>query len=109
MKTFFKGEEDFQWWPAHVQTVFTAIGQAMGEKRLNPQTLRSVPSAVGGILPGHQVTIRHVSGKELGRRKGHYLLIIDGPIFAGSWRFFSGNLETLSRSAAKAVKGRGDT
>jgi len=96
-------DDDFQWWPDHVQATFTVIGRAMGGKRLSPETLHSVPSTFGSVLPGHQVAISHVSGKELGRRKGHYRLLVDGPAFAGRWKFSSGKLERLSRSAQKPV------
>lgn len=95
-------DDDLQWWPGHVQAMFAAIGRAMGDKRLRPETLRSIPSAFGSILPGHQVTVSHISGKALGRRKGHYELLVEGPAFAGRWRFVSGKLERLSRFAAEA-------
>ena len=75
----------------------------MDGKRLTPETLQSIPGDFGSILPDHQVIIEHVSGKMLKRRKGHYLLTVDGPIYGGRWHFFSGRLERLSRNAARAV------
>jgi hypothetical protein len=95
-------EDDLNWWPPHVQITFAAIGRAMDGKRLYPHTLRSIPNAFGSILPGHQVTISHVSGTELGRRKGYYAILVEGPAFGGRWMFFSGRLERLAKAAAKA-------
>src|SRR5690348_9793728 len=88
--------DDLGWWPEHARAVFAAIGRAMGHKRLVPETLRLVPNAFGGILPDHLVGVIHVSGKLMGRRKGHYLFEIEGPVFAGRWGPFpSGKLENL--------------
>jgi hypothetical protein len=102
------GDESLDWWPPHVQVILAAIGQAMGGKRLHPETLRSVPSRFGGILSGHQVTIEHISAKELGRRrKGRYQITVEGPVFGGQWGFRSGELERLSRAAANAKGGGG--
>ncbi|HEY7297138.1 MAG TPA: hypothetical protein VH684_04300 [Xanthobacteraceae bacterium] len=97
----FTEDENLEWWPLHVQVIVAAIGAATGEQRLRPEHLRLLPSGFGRILPGHEVTFRHVSGKELGTRKGHYLVLVDGPVYAGSWRFQSGKLEKLARAAAK--------
>ena len=90
-----------EWWPTHLHPVFAAVGKAMNGGRLYPEMLASVPQEFGGILPDHLVSIRHVSAKEIGGRKGHYILTINGPRFAGGWRFASGDLERLSRSAVK--------
>jgi hypothetical protein len=51
-------------------------------------------------LSDHQVVIEHISGKELGSRKGRYRITVEGPIFGGQWGFQSGQLEKLSRAAA---------
>jgi hypothetical protein len=51
------------------------------------------------IIPDHTTSIRHVSGKELGRRKGLYQIIITGPGLSGTWNFFSGELEDLALAA----------
>jgi hypothetical protein len=82
--------------------MFAAIGRAMDSKRLHPHALRSIPNAFGSILPDHQVTISHVSGMTLGRRKGYYAIIVEGPAFGGRWTFLSGRLEKLAKAAAKA-------
>jgi hypothetical protein len=95
-------DDDFGRWPQHVQAIFIAVGRAMNEKRLYPKTVQLVPNGPNAILPGHRVFIRHVSGKELGRRKGYYIVTVDGPIFGGKWSFQPGKLERLSRSAASA-------
>ena len=95
-------KENFCWWPGHVQTILTVIGRAMAESRLSPSILNSVPKEFGAILPSHKVTVRHVRGKELGRRKGNYRIEVEGPRLAGRWVFVSGALERLSRSAVEA-------
>jgi hypothetical protein len=97
------GDDNPAWWPPHVQAILVAIGQAMGDKRLYPKTLKSIPSAFGSILSGHQVIIEHISGKELGHRKGRYRITVEGPVFAGGWGFRSGDLEKLARAAAKGA------
>jgi hypothetical protein len=91
------------WWPNHVKKMFAAIGNAMDGKRLTPETLERLPTAFGSILPDHQVTVRHVSGKEHGRRKGIYVITVDGHPLGGRWQFTSGELEGLSRDAAREV------
>jgi hypothetical protein len=97
----FTDDENLEWWPLHVQVILAAIGRAMGEQRLRPEHLLLLPGDLGSILPGHRVTVRHVSGKELGRRKGHYVVVVGGPVYAGNWRFLSGKLEKLARAASK--------
>ena len=94
-------DDDLDYWPLHVQKMFSAIGRVMDEKRLRPETLVGIPTGFGSILPDHQVNIEHISGEHLGRRKGHYVLTVEGPIFAGRWRFMSGKLEKLSLAARK--------
>jgi hypothetical protein len=93
-------DEDLQWWPNHVQAVFAAIGRAMVRGQLYPGTLAALPTAFGTILPDYQVSITHRSGRELGRRKGDYVLLITGPIFEGQWHFAPGKLERLAKLAA---------
>jgi hypothetical protein len=83
--------DDVEWWPTQLQAVFAAIGAAMGGKRLTPETLQSVQ------LPDNRFSVGHVSGNEIGRRKGYYLITIKG----GQWKFTSGRLERLCRSAAR--------
>jgi hypothetical protein len=81
--------------------IFAAIGHAMGDKRLHPETLNSIPTHEGAILAGHRVIFEHVSAEALGRRrKGQYQITVEGPAFAGRWCFLSGKLERLSRRAA---------
>jgi hypothetical protein len=89
---------ELEWWPSHVRRAFANLGQVLGPGQLNPAVLEQV-SREG--LPNHQIIFGHVSGKELGTRKGMYTLKINGPIFAGEWRFPSGFLERLARAAAK--------
>jgi hypothetical protein len=94
----FPEAERLDWWPSHVQRAFANPGQVLGSPQLNPLVLDRV-SREG--LPGHQIIFSHVSGQELGTRKGFYLLEISGPLYAGKWRFSSGQLEKLARDAAK--------
>jgi hypothetical protein len=96
----FEGAEDPAWWPPHVRAIFAAIGRATGGKRLYPETLKAIPQEFGGILSDHQVTIKHIGGKELGQRKGAYTIEVTGPAYAGRWKFRSGELEQLSKAAA---------
>lgn len=91
-----------------MQKMFLAIGKAMDGKRLHPDVLKRLPQGFGSILPENQVTVRHVSGKELGRRKGHYIITVDGPQ-GGKWMFHSGDLEKLSRAAARKFSGEDQT
>jgi hypothetical protein len=48
-------------------------------------------------MPNDQFKLSHVSGKDLGQRKGHYLITMKG----GRWSFQLGTLEKLSRAAAR--------
>jgi hypothetical protein len=101
------GSDDPDWWPPHVRAIFAAIGKAMGDKRLHPDTLKSISRASGSILSGHQVIVEHVPGKDIGRRKGRYQITVEGPAFGGRWHFWSGKLEKLSRAAANKNKTSG--
>src|SRR5580704_7383244 len=94
------GDDNPEWWPPHVQAILAAIGQAMGDKRLHPDTLKSIPSGFGSILRDHQVIVEHLSMKEFGSRKNRYRITVEGPVFGGQWGFRSGDLEKLSRAAA---------
>jgi hypothetical protein len=95
-----------EWWPSHVRIMFSAIGKAMDGRRLDPETLNRMPNAFGGILQGHHVTVQRVSEKELGRRKGHYVVTVGGPLYAGQWRFLSSDLEKLARTAVQDLGSR---
>jgi hypothetical protein len=83
---------DLEWWPKQLQEVFAAIGIAMAGKRLRPEMLSNVP------LSSDRAVISHVSGKEIGQRKGYYVIEID----RGRWKFMSGQLERLARAAVDA-------
>jgi hypothetical protein len=85
---------DLEWWPRQLREIFAAIGGVMAGKRLRPEMLNDVR------LPDSQFTISHVSGKEIGQRKGYYLIAMKG----GQWTLQSGMLERLSRSAAETVR-----
>jgi hypothetical protein len=90
-------------WPPDLQCVFAAIGQVINGKRLHLDQLRSLSSEPDRILAGHRVMISHISGKNTGKRKGHYTIAIVGPRVDGQWHLQSGELERLSRAAAAAT------
>lgn len=73
----------------------------MAGKRLHPHVLGRLPKELGAVLPDHAVTVEHRSGEAAKPKKNHYEIIIDGPTFAGSWKFWSGELEQLARSSFK--------
>lgn len=84
-------EADPEYWPTQLQEIFAAVGVAIGERRLTPDTLRLVR------LPNEEFTIQHISAGEAGRKRGHYRISMAG----GAWNFRSGLLEKLSRAAIK--------
>jgi len=94
-------ENDPNWWPDHVRQIFVAIGRAVGDAKLHPSQLRGLPEAFDTILPGHQVSVWHVPAKQTGERAGHYVIHVDGPIYAGEWRLASGRLERLAKASLR--------
>jgi hypothetical protein len=96
----FPEADDLEWWPSHVRQAFVSLGREMGPQQLNPQIL---PRVSRDGLPNHQIIFTHMAGQELRSRKGKYVLEIVGPLYAGRWVFFSGQLEKLARAAAKTV------
>ncbi len=97
----------FAEWPPHVRTIFEAVGRVMTTPRLYPETLELLPPDAGEILPGHEVHVVHISGKQLGGRKGLYEITVVGHLYEGRWRFSSGELEKLANEAWTAAKGLG--
>lgn len=92
----------YEKWPEHVQQVLLVVGRAMCSGRLHPENLIALPVGLGAIVPDHIVTITHVRGSALGRRKGRYQIEIEGPRCSGRWTFSSGQLERLARAAVLA-------
>jgi hypothetical protein len=84
-------ETDPEYWPTQLREIFAAIGAAMVDTRLTPDTLKSVR------LPNDEFTICHVSAEEAGWKRGHYRISMAG----GQWTFRPGILEKLSREAVK--------
>ena len=84
-------------WPNDVRRVFAAIGDAMAGRRLMPEMLSLIPNTHSSLIPGHSVTVSHVTGKALGKKRGHYIITITGQRVDGRWRFKSGQLERLAR------------
>jgi hypothetical protein len=87
-------ENDPEYWPSQLQEIFAAVGIAIGDRRLTPETLKSVH------MPNDEFKICHVSGKEAGWKRGHYIISMTG----GQWKFSSGRLEKLSRAAVKGPR-----
>ena len=73
-----------------MREIFAAIGAVMGDKQLRPDMLESIRCT------DPDFTVSHVSGAELGTRKGMYYIACKG----GSWQFTSGELQKLARKAA---------
>ena len=63
----------------HVTSVFVAIGSVMRSDRLYPEDLLKLSNDVSAIVPGHKVLVEHRPGHIGGRRKGKYLITIEGP------------------------------
>jgi hypothetical protein len=81
---------------------FAASGAGMDDKRLDPEVLNRTD--VSAIVPDHDGSVEHRSGKE-GPRGNHYVIEIRGPRIAGRWSFRSGELERLARAAHATVTG----
>jgi hypothetical protein len=77
--------DDLEWWPRQLREIFAAI---------RPEMLKEAR------LPDSQFTVSHVSGSEIGQRKGYYLIATKG----GQWKLQSGMLERLLRSAAERAR-----
>jgi hypothetical protein len=63
---------DLEWWPRQLREIFAAVGAVMGERRLTPDVLQSVRH------PDNRFSISHVSGEQLARRKGMYVISAKG-------------------------------
>ena len=92
-----------EYWPAQLQSVFAAIGKAMGDKPLMPHMAKAVPSSRGSIVAGHQVQIAYILGKRIGPRCGHYVVTVVGPKINACWKFRPIELEKLSRAVTRAL------
>lgn len=93
------------YWPDHLQCVFAAVGKAMGDRRLVPAMLASIPDDRGRVVAGHQLAIRYVTGKRSGPRAGHYIVTLLGPRINASWRFRPIELEQLARLVTQSLAG----
>ncbi len=92
-----------EYWPGHLQSVFRAIGMSIGERRLVPAMLASIPDDRGRIVAGHRVTIGYVTGKRSGPRSGHYIVTILGPQINACWKFRPIELEQLAREITRSL------
>ena len=80
--------------PADLIAVFAAVERAMGGGRLNPETLRRVPSDRDAVIPGHSVHFRH-RPKNVAER---YVIELSGDRWTcARWSFRSGQLAALAR------------
>jgi hypothetical protein len=93
------------YWPDYLQCVFAAVGTAMGDRRLVPEMLASIPPDRGRVVAGHWLDIRYVTGKRAGPRIGHYILTLQGPRIDACWRFRPIELEHLARSVTQSLAG----
>jgi hypothetical protein len=99
-----------EYWPAHLQSVFGAVGRAMGERRrLAPDVIASVSRAPGGVVAGHSVMVAYAPAGRPGGRSGVYRVTIEGPRINACWRFTAAEFERLSRSVAGAVGRRSES
>jgi hypothetical protein len=85
------------YWPAHLQSVFAAVGKTMGDRRLVPDMLAAIPDAPGRVVAAHRLAIEYVTGKRSGPRAGHYIVTILGPRINACWKFRPIELEHLAR------------
>jgi hypothetical protein len=85
------------YWPAHLQSVFAAVGKSMGDRRLMPEMLASIPDGRGKVVAGHRLAIEYVMGKRSGPRAGRYIVTILGPRINACWKFRPVELEHLAR------------
>jgi hypothetical protein len=92
-----------EYWPAYLQSVFAAIGRAMGERKLTPAVVQALPSGRSAIVAGHQVSVAHSPGRRAGPRTGHYVITVTGGQINVCWRFRAFELEKLSRHVDRAV------
>ena len=81
----------------------------MGDKKLVPTMLSTLPDGRGAIVAGHGVTVVHAPGRRAGPRSGHYVVTIVGPRINACWKFSFRELEKLSRSVAGAVMRKCET
>jgi hypothetical protein len=91
------------YWPAHLQSVFAAVGKSMGDRRLVPEMLASIPNATGKVVACHRLTIEYVAGKRAGPRTGRYIVTIVGPRINACWRFRPIELEHLARLVTQSL------
>jgi hypothetical protein len=75
----------------------------MGERRLVPDMLVSIPGDRGSIVAGHRVTIEYLSGKRSGPRSGQYIVTILGPQINACWKFRPIELEQLAREITRSL------
>lgn len=75
----------------------------MGDRRLVPQMLKSIPDGHGRIVAGHRVTIGYVPGKRAGPRSGHYIVTVLGAHINACWKFRPIELEQLAREVTRSL------
>lgn len=97
-------KEALQNWATDLVLVFAALGEAMGKQQLRPEILDTLPRGLGAIVDGHIVGITHQSGREFGKMRGRYTILMHGSrwVDGGKWTFLSGDLERLARVSKAA-------
>jgi hypothetical protein len=92
-----------EYWPAYLQSVFAAIGKSLGERRLTPAVVATVPCERGRIIAGHEVGIQHIQGRRGGARSA-YVVTILGPQINACWKLRPFEIEQLARSLARPLR-----
>jgi hypothetical protein len=96
-------ENDPRAWPQDMIAVFSALGEVMDGRRLQPDLLAGLSRGHGAIVDDHVVEVTHMSGRALGQKQGRYTIEIRGArwLDGGRWTFISGQLEALARAARR--------
>jgi hypothetical protein len=93
-------DEDISGLPDELRAILVAVGSHMDGRRLTPELVESAREAWKAAVPGQEVQITH--GDRGGPDAHHYIIQIRGHQYDGAtWRFRSGVLERLCRSAVE--------
>lgn len=93
-------DEDISSLPDELRAILAAVGSHMGGRRLTPELVESARETWRAAVRGQEVEITH--GDRNGPDAHHYIIQIRGLLYDGAtWRFRSGVLERLCRSAAE--------
>jgi hypothetical protein len=88
-------------WPTEIRAVFAAVGDAMNGSRVATEMLAALSCERDSVIAGHNVSVTHLSAREIMQRRGCYIVTIDGPQVHGTWRLVSGPTEHAGGTASK--------